>query len=221
MLFHDKRHPKDMGTAESRAFLASLARHAHGAASTQHGALNALLLLYRDVLQQPLPHLEPMERAKRPRRLPTVFPRDAVHTILTRLTGMPPAVIIPVAGTVEQPLRADTVTGCHDPTGGSQWHPVEQRLCSSSSRHWAGTPLRTWDTMLGAIRGTTTSTGLEAQAFLHAGVYETGQSVSDAEMEQHNLARHVVCPTWNSTIRPRLGGASDTSTKSANREVIF
>jgi hypothetical protein len=106
-LFHDKRHPKDMETAESLAFLASLARHAHGATSTQHGALNALLLLYRDVLQQPLPHLEHMERAKRPRRLPTVFPRDAVHTILTRLTGMPPAVTIPVAGTVERPLRAD------------------------------------------------------------------------------------------------------------------
>jgi len=49
ILCHDKRHPKDMGAAEIRAFLASLARHERVAASTQHGALNALLLLSRSV----------------------------------------------------------------------------------------------------------------------------------------------------------------------------
>ncbi len=89
ILFHDKRHPKDMGAEEIRAFLAYLATHEHVAASTQNGALNALLFLYRYVLQQPFPHLEHIERAKRPRRLPTVFARDEVHAILTRLTGMP------------------------------------------------------------------------------------------------------------------------------------
>jgi hypothetical protein len=89
ILFHDKRHPKDMGAAEIRAFLAYLATHEHVAASTQNGALNALLFLYRSVLQQPFPHLEDIERAKRPRRLPTVFTRNEVHAILTRLTGMP------------------------------------------------------------------------------------------------------------------------------------
>ncbi len=89
ILFHDKRHPKDMGTAEIRAFLVYLATHEHVAASTQNGALNALLFLYRDVLQQSLPHLEHIERAKRPRRLPTIFTRAEVHAILTRLTGMP------------------------------------------------------------------------------------------------------------------------------------
>jgi integron integrase len=89
ILFHEKRHPKDMGAAEIRAFLSYLATHEHVAASTQNGALNALLFLYRSVLQQPFPHLEQIERAKRPRRLPTVFTRDEVHGILTRLTGMP------------------------------------------------------------------------------------------------------------------------------------
>ncbi len=76
ILFHDKRHPKDMGAEEIRAFLAYLATREHVAASTQNGALNALLFLYRYVLQQPFPHLEHIERAKRPRRLPTVFARD-------------------------------------------------------------------------------------------------------------------------------------------------
>ena len=89
ILFHDKRHPKDMGAAEIRAFLSYLATHEHVAASTQNGALNALLFLYRSVLPQPFPHLEHIERAKRPRRLPTVFTRDEVHAVLTRLTGMP------------------------------------------------------------------------------------------------------------------------------------
>ena len=89
MLFHDTRHPKDMGAAEIRAFLASLATHEHVAASTQHGALNALLFLYRSVFQQPFPHREHSERAKRPHRLPTILTRDEVHAVRTRLTGMP------------------------------------------------------------------------------------------------------------------------------------
>jgi integrase len=61
----------------------------HVAASTQNGALNALLFLYRSVLQQSFPQLEDVERAKRPRRFPTVFTRPEVHTSLTRLSGMP------------------------------------------------------------------------------------------------------------------------------------
>lgn len=89
ILFHDKRHPRDMGAAEIRAFLSYLATHEHVAASTQNSALNALLFLYRSVLKQPFPHLEDIERAKRPCRLPTVFSREEVHAILTRLTGMP------------------------------------------------------------------------------------------------------------------------------------
>src|SRR5882672_6189476 len=87
ILFHDKRHPKDMGAAEIRAFLSYLATHEHVAASTQNSALNALLFLYRSVLKQPCPHIEDIERAKRPRRLPTVFSREEVHAILRRLTG--------------------------------------------------------------------------------------------------------------------------------------
>jgi Phage integrase, N-terminal SAM-like domain len=52
ILFHHKRHPKDMGAPEIRAFLAHLALHEQVAASTQNGALNALLFLYRHVLKQ-------------------------------------------------------------------------------------------------------------------------------------------------------------------------
>jgi hypothetical protein len=114
-----------------------------------------------------------------------------------------------------------TVTVCHYPTGCSKWNPIEHRLFSYISLNWAGKPLRTWDTMLGYIRGTTTTTGLEVRAHLHDGVYETGLSVSDAEMKMLNLEHHAICPNWNYTIRPRRGGAPDTSAEPTKQEVIF
>lgn len=89
ILFHDKRHPRDMGAEEIRAFLSHLATHERVAASTQNSALNALLFLYRSVLKHPFPQLGDLERAKRPRRLPTVFSREEVDAMLSRLTGMP------------------------------------------------------------------------------------------------------------------------------------
>ena len=48
---------------------------------------------------------------------------------------------------------------CHYPPYASKWNPIEHRLFSQISLNWAGKPLRTWDTMLGYIRGTTTTTG--------------------------------------------------------------
>ena len=60
-----------------------------------------------------------------------------------------------------------TVTVCHYPTGCSKWNPIERSLFSQISRNWAGVPLRTWDTVLGFIRGTKTSRGLAVTAVLH------------------------------------------------------
>jgi hypothetical protein len=114
-----------------------------------------------------------------------------------------------------------TVTVCHYPTGCSKWNPIEHRLFSHISLNWAGKPLRTWDTMLGYIRGTTTTTGLEVHAFLQEGVYETGQSVSDADMHRLQLECHALCPNWNYTIHPRRAEALDTSGELTNRDVIF
>lgn len=102
------------------------------------------------------------------------------------------------------------VAVCHYPTGCSKWNPIEHRLFSHISTNWAGKPLRTFNTMLAYIRGTTTTTGLTVKAFLLEGLYETGRGVSDAEMEKLNLERHEVCPNWNYTIRPRSDSAPDT-----------
>lgn len=88
ILFHDKRHPQDMGAPEICAFLTHLAVHDKVAASTQNGALHALLFLYRHVLKQPFPELADLERAKRPRRVPTVLTREEATAVLAQLTGV-------------------------------------------------------------------------------------------------------------------------------------
>jgi hypothetical protein len=99
------------------------------------------------------------------------------------------------------------VTVCHDPTGGSKWNPIEPRLCSQISLNWAGQPLRTFETMLGSLRNTTTTTGLRVIASLLEGVYHTGKRMTDAVMKTLPVEQHVLCPQWNYTIRPRVRGA--------------
>ena len=54
ILFHNKTHPKDMGSSEIEAFLTHLAVQEQVAASTQNQALSAILFLYREVLRQEL-----------------------------------------------------------------------------------------------------------------------------------------------------------------------
>ena len=87
ILFHGKKHPKDMGAPEVEAFLTHLAVEDHVAAATQNQALSALLFLYREVLGIDLPWLDNVTRAKRPQRLPVVLTRDEVHAVLGRMSG--------------------------------------------------------------------------------------------------------------------------------------
>lgn len=89
ILFHHKRHPRDMGEDEIRQFISYLAVHAKISASTQTVALSALLFLYRDVLKQELPYVRNIERAKRSKTLPVVFTRNEVQLVLARLDGTP------------------------------------------------------------------------------------------------------------------------------------
>jgi len=88
ILFHNKRHPAEMGEQELTEFLTHLARDVHVAASTQNQALSALLFLYKEVLRQQIGWLSNVQRAKRPARLPVVLTRDEVHKIFAHLHGM-------------------------------------------------------------------------------------------------------------------------------------
>ena len=94
---------------------------------------------------------------------------------------------------------------CHFPTGASKWNPIEHRLFNHISLNWAGKPLRTYETMLGYIRGTTTTTGLKVKAELVDHTYQTRIKVSDKEMAALNLTRRPICPQWNYMISPRSG----------------
>lgn len=94
------------------------------------------------------------------------------------------------------------------PTGCSKWNPLEHRLFSYISLNWAGCPLRSFETLLNYLRGTTTSTGLTVRATLLEGAYAKGQKVSDTEMEHLNIEHAEVCTQWNYTLRPRVADPS-------------
>lgn len=88
ILFHGKRHPRELGAPEVEAFLTSLAVHYAVAPSTQNQALAALLFLYREVLGVELPWLDGVTRAKKPPRLPVVLTREEVKALLAQLDGV-------------------------------------------------------------------------------------------------------------------------------------
>ena len=71
ILFHNKRHPREMGVDEIRAYLSHFAVVKKVAASTQNVALSALLFLYRQVLQIELPYIDRIERAQPSQRIPS------------------------------------------------------------------------------------------------------------------------------------------------------
>ena len=87
ILFHEKRHPQDMGAAEVEAFLTHLAVDRHVAASTQNQAKSAILYLYKQVLGVELPWLDDVVQAKTPRRLPVVLTAPEVRSLLLHMHG--------------------------------------------------------------------------------------------------------------------------------------
>lgn len=87
ILFHNKKHRREMAETEIRQFISHLAINARISASTQTVALSALLFLYREVLKRDLPYIENIERAKPAKHLPVVFTRNEVQLVLARLDG--------------------------------------------------------------------------------------------------------------------------------------
>ena len=79
--FHDRRHPRGLGHEGVEKFLSHLAVEAKVGASTQNQALQALLFLYRQVLDIDLPWLENVTRASRPKRLPVVLTPSEVRSV--------------------------------------------------------------------------------------------------------------------------------------------
>ncbi len=82
ILFHDKRHPRNLGITEIEAFLSHLANERHVAASTHKQALSALIFLYGKVLGQDLPWLQHVGRPKSGPKLPVVLTPAEVAAVL-------------------------------------------------------------------------------------------------------------------------------------------
>ena len=87
--FHAPRHPRELGAAGVEAFLTHLAVQRKVSAATQSQALQALLFLYRQVLEIRLPWLDNVTRATQPKRLPVVLDRTEVRSLLAQLQGAP------------------------------------------------------------------------------------------------------------------------------------
>jgi len=88
ILFHEKRHPDEMGKEEIEAFLTYLAVKRKVAASTQNQALSAILFLYQKVLDHKLDWLDNVIRAKRPKRLPVVMSRLEARQVIDKIHGV-------------------------------------------------------------------------------------------------------------------------------------
>ena len=99
IFFHNKRHPREMGEKEIRAFLTHLAVDKHVSASTQNQALSALLFLYKKVLQVDLEWIDDVVRAKRPKRLSVVLTKTEVNSLLSAMTGTSSIVVRLLYGT--------------------------------------------------------------------------------------------------------------------------
>jgi hypothetical protein len=97
-----------------------------------------------------------------------------------------------------------TVTVAHYPAGASKWNPIEHRLFSELSKNWAGRPLDSFDTLIAYAASTRTATGLEVTAHLVDSQFQTGERISDAQMNALDFEPHEIQPARNYTVYPRV-----------------
>ncbi len=86
IIYHNTKHPKDMGVSEIKIFLNWLAKEQNVAASTQNQALCAILFLYRFVIKREVEWVEGVKWAKKPKKLPVVFSKAEIQNIMPHLS---------------------------------------------------------------------------------------------------------------------------------------
>ena len=85
--FNGKKHPRDMGKYEIERFLSHLAVNRNVAASTQNQAFNAIMFLYKRVLDMPMDLDIRARRTSKARRLPTVLSKEEAKSLLSCMSG--------------------------------------------------------------------------------------------------------------------------------------
>ena len=93
ILFHNKKHPSEMGANEIRAYINNLANNHHVSASTQNQALQSILFLYKNILKKDVGWIKEINRAARVKHLPIVFSKKEVIKIFEHLQGLPKLVV--------------------------------------------------------------------------------------------------------------------------------
>ena len=93
IIFHNKRHPRDMGAEEVQAYITYLANERRVAASTQNQALSAIVFLYKYVLQKEIILPSEILRPGRPERLPTVLSHQEAMAVIGKMKGTPKLIV--------------------------------------------------------------------------------------------------------------------------------
>lgn len=107
--FCGARSPSESGPDQVTKFLHQLVVDGNVSASTQNQALNALVFLYKRVLQVPLGQLDKFARSKQKKRVPVVLSRNEVKAILDHLDGWKKDVASFLYGTGMRLLEALTL----------------------------------------------------------------------------------------------------------------
>jgi len=89
ILFHNKRHPRDMGVDEIQSFITHLATQQTLSASSQNQALSAVMFLYRHVLQKEIDLPSDLIRAEKSKTLPVVLTHEEALNVIGKMTGVP------------------------------------------------------------------------------------------------------------------------------------
>lgn len=88
IVFHDRKHPKDLPPSAVEGFLTYLAVERNVSASTQGLALNALVFLHDKFLEQPLGDVSHFRKARASRKIPVVLTHAEVQRLLDQVQGV-------------------------------------------------------------------------------------------------------------------------------------
>ena len=89
ILFHDKKHPIDMGKVEIEQYLTNLAVKNRVSPTTQNQAFSALLFLYKEVLGVDMSEWNIQAlRAQERKHIPTVLTKEEVQDVIEKINGV-------------------------------------------------------------------------------------------------------------------------------------
>jgi len=89
ILFHDKKHPNEMGKDEIEQYLTSLAVKNKVSPATQNQAISAILFLYREVLGVDMSEWDIQAlRAKERKHIPAVLSKEEVEEVISGINGV-------------------------------------------------------------------------------------------------------------------------------------